>query len=468
MSDIYNEKEYTKLSDLILNENLEKEILPSDRLNEFPIPTQDVGMLIDTFLLSEGSARLNLATFCQTNMDPDAVKLMGDNLSKNSIDKTEYPNTTKIEGRCINIIAHLWNAPDKNFVGTSTVGSSEACMLAGMAMKMRWEEHAKREGIEFGGITGKKPNLIMSSAYQVCWEKFATYWDVDLIEIPLTEDAITLDIDAAMEAINEYTIGIVPILGVTYTGLYDNVKELNDRLEEYNKDAKHPLYIHVDGASGGMFAPFKQPNLQWDFRLKWVASISTSGHKYGLVYPGIGWVLWKDKNFLPEKLSFDVSYLGGSLTTLGINFSRSASQILGQYYVFTKYGYDGITSIHERTNKMAKLITKGLEELGCFDIINDGSVLPIVCYKLKEDSDICWSLYDLSDRLAMKGWQVPTYPLPGNMENNIVQRIVCRADLAFSMTNQLVETFKESVEKLNSMEGFCKRDEEGKPYGFTH
>ncbi len=450
-----------------LYELAEGDILPKEELNDFVVPPAHAAHLIDTFLISEGSARQNLATFCQTYMDPEAKTLIANSLSKNSIDKTEYPQTAEIEERCINILAKLWNAPGADFIGTSTIGSSEACQLAGMAMKVRWEEYAKKKKMPFGGCTEKTPNLIISSAYQVCWEKFSTFWDVELREVPLTEDSLTLDVSAAIDAIDEYTIGIVPILGVTYTGSYDDIERLDAAVEEYNKSAEHKIPIHVDGASGAMFAPFTNKHLKWDFRLKNVVSISTSGHKYGLVYPGIGWVVWKEKSFVPKKLSFDVSYLGGSLTTLGVNFSRSASQIIAQYYVFFRYGFSGMQEIHLKTSQVAQMICERLKKYDLFDFYNEGTELPILCYKLKDNADVGWTLYDLSDRLMMKGWQVPTYPLPSCLEEKIVQRIVCRADFSHSMANQLVDTFDEAIEVLNKAHVTVHANQTDS-YGFTH
>ena len=295
--------------------------MPKDKLNEYPLRPEFAKALIENQLLNEGNARLNLATFCQTYMDKEAVELMAMTLEKNAIDKSEYPQTAELENRCVDIIADLWNVQeDEEFLGTSTVGSSEACMLAGMAMKFRWRNSAKARGVD---INKQLPNLIISSAYQVCWKKFCVYWDIEMREVPLDKDC-AMDIDKAMELVDEYTIGIVGIMGNTYTGAYDDIKALDDKVSEYNMEHEHELVIHIDGASGAMFAPFTEPELEWDFRLPNVVSISTSGHKYGLTYPGVGWVIWRDKKYMPEELIFEVSYLGGSMPTMAINFSRSA------------------------------------------------------------------------------------------------------------------------------------------------
>lgn len=301
--------------------------LPKYKLAQQSIEPRVAYQLVQDEMLDEGNARLNLATFCQTYMEPEAVKLMSQTLEKNAIDKSEYPRTTEIENRCVNMIADLWNASEKEkFMGTSTIGSSEACMLGGMAMKFSWRKRAEKLGLD---INAKKPNLVISSGYQVCWEKFCVYWDIEMREVPMDKEHMSINLDKVMDYVDEYTIGVVGIMGITYTGRYDDIKALDNLIEEYNKQTDYKVYIHVDAASGGLYAPFVEPELEWDFRLKNVISINTSGHKYGLVYPGVGWVLWRDKKYLPEELIFKVSYLGGELPTMAINFSHSASQLIG-------------------------------------------------------------------------------------------------------------------------------------------
>lgn len=441
------------------------ETIPKYKLGEKSISPQIVYRLIKDDLLDEGNARQNLATFCQTYMDDEAVKLMSETLEKNAIDKSEYPETAELENRCVNMIANLWNVPKENkYMGTSTVGSSEACMLGGMAMKFHWRNRAKALGMD---MTNRKPNLVISSGYQVCWEKFCVYWDVEMRLVPMDENHLSIDVDKVLDYVDENTIGVVGILGITYTGKYDNIKALDSKLEEYNKKHDLSVYIHVDGASGGMFAPFINPELEWDFRLKNVVSINTSGHKYGLVYPGIGWVLWKDEEYLPKELVFEVSYLGGKMPTMAINFSRSASQIIGQYYNFLRYGFEGYRQIHQRTKDVAIYLADEIEKTGLFEIYNNGENLPIVCYKLKEEAKVNWSLYDLADRLLMKGWQVPAYPLPEDLQDIIIQRFVCRSDLSRNLAELLVRDIKAAINDLNNARFLNKEDKKG-VQGFTH
>ncbi|EHK2362931.1 glutamate decarboxylase [Clostridium perfringens] len=441
------------------------ESIPKYELAKKSIAPQVAYRLIKDDLLDEGNARQNLCTFCQTYMDDEAVKLMAETLEKNAIDKSEYPQTTDLENRCVNILADLWNAPkDESFMGTSTVGSSEACMLGGMAMKFRWRNRAKALGMD---VTSRKPNLVISSGYQVCWEKFCVYWDIEMRLVPMDEEHMSINVDKVLDYVDDYTIGVVGILGITYTGKYDDIKALDKKLEEYNKTAKLTVPMHIDAASGGMFAPFIEPELEWDFRLKNVVSISTSGHKYGLVYPGIGWVLWRDKEYLPQELVFDVSYLGGKIPTMAINFSRSASQIIGQYYNFLRYGFEGYRQIHQRTKDVAMFLASELEKTGLFQIYNNGENLPIVCYKLRDDVNVDWTLYDLADRLLMKGWQVPAYPLPADLQDTIIQRIVCRADLSHNLAELYLRDLKAAIEDLNNARVLNQKSKTG-VQGFTH
>jgi glutamate decarboxylase len=279
---------------------------------------------------------------------------------------------------------------------------------------------------------------------------------------------MSLDAEKVMDYVDEYTIGIVGILGITYTGKYDDIQALDKKVEAFNKETGRELGIHVDAASGGMFAPFVTPELEWDFRLKNVVSINTSGHKYGLVYPGIGWIIWKDRKDLPEKMVFNVSYLGGEMPTMAINFSRSASQIIGQYYNFYRFGFDGYKEIHKRTRKVAMKVSEAIEQTDLFDIYNNGDNIPIICYKLKEDADVNWNLYDLADRLQMRGWQVPAYPLPEDLDNIIIQRFVCRGDFAMNSANALIKDIHAAIKELNAANVSMHANEGKHTQGFTH
>jgi glutamate decarboxylase len=430
------------------------------------MPPHEAYRMVMDELLDEGNARQNLATFCQTYMEDEAVRLISQTLAKNAIDKSEYPRTAEIETRCVAMIANLWNAPAAmKHIGTSTVGSSEACMLGGMALKFRWRKLAQAAGID---VKAKNPNLVISSGYQVCWEKFCVYWDIEMRTVPMDANHQSLNIDLAMASVDEYTIGVVGILGITYTGKYDDIAALDKRLSEYNRTAKVPVHIHIDAASGGFYTPFVEPELAWDFRLDNVVSINASGHKYGLVYPGIGWIVWKDEGYLPEELIFKVSYLGGEMPTLAINFSRSASQILAQYYNFIRFGREGYQKIHEKTRDVAVYLTEAVNNIGVFEIINDGTALPLVCYRLKEEAKVEWTLYDLADHLLMRGWQVPAYPLPADLQDIVIQRYVIRADFSMNMAAAFAEDFRQAIEDLNHARMLRPQERRRGKHGFTH
>lgn len=447
--------------------SLESDILlPREKINQKAINPDVAYRLVADEMMHDGNPRYNLATFVQTYMEPMAKQVMIDTISTNAIDKAEYPQTTEVEKRCVKIIADLWHAPkDEDFMGTSTVGSSEACMLGGMAMKFRWRKRAQALGID---INAKKPNLVVSSGFQVVWEKFCVYWDIELRQIPMTADCMTLDPDAAIKACDEYTIGIVPIMGITYTGGYDDIVAINDKLNEYNKTAKLSVPIHVDAASGGLYLPFVDPDLTWDFRLNNVVSISTSGHKFGLVYPGLGWVMWRDKQYLPEELLFQVAYLGAFEPTFQINFSRPGSQIWAQYFNFVRWGFEGYKAVHEKSRDVGLFLAKGIKELAIFDILNDGKNIPIICWSLKKDANKAWTEYDLSDRLRYYGWQLPAYPLPKNLDDVTIMRVVVRADQSMEQMSLLLRDIKDSIEYLDAHMKVKAAAPAVKAKGYTH
>jgi glutamate decarboxylase len=435
-------------------------VLPKTKLRNNPMPAEAAYRLMKDDMSDEGNARMNLATFCQTYMEPEAVKLMAETLDTNAIDKSEYPQMAQMENRCVDIISDLWHGKLGETIGCSTVGSSEACQLAGMAMKFYWRDKATVAGID---INAKRPNLVISSGYQVCWEKFCVYWDVEIRTVPMDKDHLSLNLDTVLDYVDEYTIGIVAILGITYTGKFDDIKGLDAILTAYNKTVKIPVQIHVDAASGGLYSPFVQPELEWDFQLENVRSISTSGHKYGLVYPGIGWVLWKKREYLPERLIFEVTYLGGTEPTMAINFSRSGAQIVGQYYVFSRYGRKGLELVHQATARVAQMVVEGLKDYNIFDFYNEGDTIPVVAFALKPDKK--WSLYELSDRLRMHGWQVPAYPMPDNIKDVVVLRFVFRADFSETMAEQLLEDMRMEIDYL---ERHVKDDAPGKNKHYKH
>ncbi|HXH36899.1 MAG TPA: glutamate decarboxylase [Plantibacter sp.] len=390
--------------------------------------------LVHDETMLDGNARLNLATFVGTWMDEHADRLYAESYDKNMVDKDEYPRTAAIEERCWKILANLWHVPDaEQAIGTSTIGSSEGAMLGGLALKRRWQ-HARRAA----GKSTDRPNLVMSSAVQVCWEKFCNYWDVEARLVPISEDHKTLDGHDLANHVDENTIGVIAIMGVTYTGMYEPVAEIAAALDAIQAATGLDIPIHVDGASGGMVAPFLQPELTWDFQLDRVHSINTSGHKYGGVYPGVGWVVWRERSLLPADLVFDVNYLGGSMPSFALNFSRPGAQVVLQYYLFLRLGIDGFTKMQRALQEAATYLSAGIAAIEAFELWNDGTDIPVFAWRQRDGHTKNWTLYDLSDRLRMKGWLVPAYPMPDDLGDLVVQRIVVRNGLSLELAQDLL------------------------------
>jgi len=416
--------------------------VPKNRMPEEMASAEAVYRLIHDELLLDGSSRLNMATFVTTWMEPEAETLMAESFDKNMIDKDEYPQTAEIERRCVNIVADLFNAPaGGDAVGVSTVGSSEAVMLGGLAMKWRW-----RQRREATGQSTDKPNMVMGSNVQVVWEKFCRYWDVEAHYVPVAEDRFTVAPDDVMARVDENTIGVIPILGTTYTGEFEPVGEIHDRVVAYNTANGTDIPIHVDAASGGFVAPFLHPHLEWDFRLPQVKSINVSGHKYGLTYPGIGFVVWRSKDDLPEDLIFHVNYLGGDMPTFTLNFSRPGNQIVGQYYNFVRLGREGYLRIMEYLRDVAVHLSTEIAAMGPFEVVSDGSAEPVLAFKLKDPSR--YTVFHVSDELRMGGWQVPAYTMPENATDVAVLRIVVREGFGMDLASDLLEALQRAVAHL--------------------
>ncbi len=448
----------------------EARVAPKYEMPEGMMPGEVAYQIVHDEAMLDGNSRLNLATFVTTWMDDYARKVMTENMDKNMIDKTEYPQTAEIERRCVNILAKLWNSPEKPYcTGTSTVGSSEACMLGGIAALKRWQKRRKAKGLPID-----KPNFIISTCMQVVWEKFAIYWDVEMRMIPVTAEKITLDPQDVIKACDENTICVVPIQGVTITGLNDNVKEIHDALDKLNTEKGWEICIHVDAATGGFIHPFIDPETVWDFRLKWVLSISTSGHKFGLVYPGVGWVVWKDKQYLPEEMNFAVNYLGANIPSISINFSRPGNQVLAQYYQFMRLGKEGYKKVQQNCLNVCLYLKEQLKKMGIFEFFSNDMPNPLFIWKLKDDPNRKWTLYDLSDALHVEGWQVPAYTMPKAMEDVIIMRVVVRQGTGFDLADLLMEDIKRCVNQLDALKEptnsalMWAKKEPQKPRGFNH
>ena len=424
---------------------------PVDKIPDGPTNPDIAYQMVKDETFAQTQPRLNLATFVTTYMDEYATRLMNEAININYIDETEYPRIAVMNGKCINIIANLWNTPEKAAwkTGALAIGSSEACMLGGIAAWIRWRERRQKEGKPFD-----KPNFVISTGYQVVWEKFAQLWQIEMRQVPLTLEKTTLDPQEALKMCDENTICIVPIQGVTWTGLNDDVEALDAALDEFNASTGYNIPIHVDAASGGFILPFLDPERKWDFRLKWVLSISTSGHKFGLVYPGLGWVVWKDKQWLPDVMSFSVNYLGAEISQVGLNFSRPAAQILGQYYQFIRLGFEGYKEIQANSLAIAKYIHDTVGEMAEFRPYSPEVPNPIVAWLMKPDyqKTAKWTLFDLQDKLAQKGWMVPAYTLPADIQDIVVMRVLCKQGFSRDMADQLIGDIRFALKELNALE----------------
>ena len=403
--------------------------------------------LISNELLLDGSARLNLATFVTTWMPPQAGVLMAHTADKNMIDKDEYPQTAEIERRCVNIIGRLWQAPGSGDVtGTSTTGSSEAAMLGGLALKWRWRERMRE-----ANKPADRPNLVTGTNVQVCWEKFCRYWDVEPRLVPMEGDRLHLGAAEAVAMCDENTIGVVAVLGSTFDGSYEPVKEICSALDQLAREGGPDVPVHVDAASGGFVAPFVQPELEWDFRLDRVQSINASGHKYGLVYPGVGWAIWRDKQALPKDLVFDVNYLGGSMPTFALNFSRPGSEVIAQYFMFVSLGHAGYGAIQQGSSRVAQHIAREVATMGPYQLITDGSELPVFAFTLAPEVKN-YSVFDVSARLREEGWLVPAYTFPANRQDLAVLRVVVRAGMSYDMADLFLAAMRKQTASLEALQ----------------
>ena len=416
--------------------------IPRNELPEGEISPEIAYQIVHDELMLDGNARLNVATFVSTWMEPQAERLMFECFDKNMIDKDEYPQTADLEMRCVGMLSSLWHAPDTEGVGCSTTGSSEAAMLGGLALKRRWQKRRRAEG-----KPADAPNLVMGINVQVCWEKFANYWDVEMRLVPMEGDRFNLSAEEAVKLCDENTIGVVAILGSTYDGSYEPVKQIADALDDLQARTGLDVPLHVDGASGAFIAPFIDPELEWDFRLPRVASINASGHKYGLVYPGVGWIVWRDAASLPEDLIFWVNYLGDNMPTFALNFSRSGAQIVGQYYNFLRLGFDGYRRVQGYAREVATSLSARIAEMGPFKLITRGDELPVFAFTLEDGIDN-FTVFDVSNAMRERGWQVPAYTFPANRTDLAALRVVVKRGFTHDMADMLVGDLARQLPRL--------------------
>ena len=416
--------------------------VPKNRLPRRGVAASAAYQVVHDELLLDGSSRLNLATFVTTWMEREARDLMAECADKNMIDKDEYPQTAELERRCVGMLAELWHAPGHGrATGCSTTGSSEAAMLAGLALKWRWRDRRRA-----AGLADDRPNLVMGANVQVCWEKFCRYFDVEPRLVPVGPDATYLTPEAAAAACDERTIGVVAVLGSTYDGSYEPVADIAAALDGLAAGGGPDVAMHVDAASGGFVAPFLDPDLAWDFRLERVASINASGHKYGLVYPGVGWAVWRDSEALPEDLVFDVAYLGGHMPTFALNFSRPGAQVVAQYYTFLRLGHDGYRAVQQAARDTARWLADDLTGRGPFRRVGAEHGIPVVTVALADGEP--FDVYELSDALRSRNWLLPAYPMPPALQDVDVLRVVVRNGFGRDLAGMLAGAVHDEVAEL--------------------
>jgi len=423
--------------------------VPRYEIPEEGMPARAAYQLIHDELNLDGNPSLNLATFVTTWMEPEARILIDENLHKNFIDQDEYPKTAEIQDRVVNMLSRLFNSPEETeSVGTSTLGSSEAIMLGLLAHKWSWKKRRQAEGKPYD-----KPNIVMGIDVHTVWEKFARYFDVEPRIIPMTNDRFTITADEVADHLDENTICVGGVVGTTFTGQVDPIKDINDLLIDVKEKKGWDIPMHVDAASGGFIAPFAYPELEWDFRLERVKSINVSGHKFGLVYPGVGWLVFRDKPDLPEDLIFHINYLGGEMPSYTLNFSKGSSMMLAQYYNLLRLGKKGyqniVSNMMGNADYLADIILKGER----FELLGAAKYLPVLAFKLKEPKG--YTVFDISEKLREKGWIVPAYTLPRNADDIAVLRVVVKENFSREMADDLAG---DSFDSFKELEGVVKKE----------
>ncbi|GAB5036340.1 glutamate decarboxylase [Nannochloropsis oceanica] len=420
--------------------------IPKHELPDTPLPANVVKTLIDDEMILDGTPRMNLATFVTTYMEKECEELMMDAARKNYIDIDEYPQTYEIQKRCVNMLSRLWHAPlepEEDATGTSTVGSSEAIMLAVLNMKWAWRKKRIAQGKPHD-----KPNLVCGSNVQVCWEKAMRYFEVEERLADVSPDCLVLTAERAKPLIDENTIGVCPILGSTFNGEFEDVQAIHDMLEALNAETGWDVPIHVDAASGGFIAPFINPDLVWDFRLPLVKSINASGHKFGLVYAGVGWLCFREKPALQQELTFTVDYLGGSQSSMTLNFSRGASQLVGQYYNFLRLGKEGYREVMTNAMENARYLREALLATGKVEIV-DKEHMPLVAFALKPNLDILYTVFEIQDKLRERGWIIPAYRCSKGAEKLCIMRVVVKENFSRDLAELLVDDFQKAMAYLD-------------------
>jgi glutamate decarboxylase len=429
------------------------EAAPDHKLPEYGMTSVDAMRLIGEELVLDGIPMRNLATFVTTWMEPEAQRIIAENLHRNFIDHAEYPQTAEIEQRCIRMLAHLFHAPGET-TGARCQGSSEAIMLGALSLKWKW-----RQRREAANKDATRPNLIFGGDVHVVWEKFCRYFDVEPRIIPLQPDKYTIGPEDVEPFIDENTIGVAAVLGTTFTGHADDIRGINHLLVRLRDEKGLDVPLHVDGASGGFVWPFLYPDSEWDFRLEQVRSINVSGHKFGMVYPGIGWLIFRERADLAEDLVFYENYLGKTDATFTLNFSTGSAMVLAQYYNFVRFGFHGYTYLMETMQRNAHALAKRIADVGHFRLVGaDGAEqLPLVAFQLTDGHN--YDEFDVASQLAAeRGWMVPAYSLPPNAQHVTIMRALVKLTLSHTLATTLADDIAEACGTLERKGGLHEID----------
>lgn len=414
--------------------------VPKFRLPDHGMAPEAAYRLVHDELNLDGNPALNLASFVTSWMEPQADQLAVETLGKNMIDQDEYPQTEAIHERVVSMIGRLFHAPrDATPVGTATIGSSEAIMLAMLAHRTSWRNRRKA-----AGLPHDRPNLVIGADVHTCWEKFTRYFDVEARVAPMGPDRYTLSAADVEARVDENTIAVGGLLGTTFTGQIDDLGEIDALLQRVNADNGWQVPLHIDAASGGFLAPFTRPELAWDFRLPSVRSINVSNHKFGGVYPGMGTVVFRDRSDLPEELVFHIDYLGGDMPNYSLNFSRPSTSVLLQYYTFLRLGHRGYERIAHAMRENAEALTDGLLATGAFVALHDRASFPVVVVRAADPDAL--DVFRLSDGLRRRGWIVPAYPLPPDAHETNVLRMVVKESFSRDMVDLLLADVRRELE----------------------
>ena len=405
--------------------------IPKYRVPAEGVAAEAAYQLVHDELNLDGNPALNLASFVTSWMEPQADRLAAETLAKNLIDQDEYPQTEVVHQRVVSMIGRLFHAPShQRPTGTTTIGSSEAIMLAMLAHKRTWQRRR-----EAAGLPADRPNMVMGADVHTCWEKFARYFEVEARVVPMEDGRYTIGAEQVEPLLDERTIAVAGLLGTTFTGQMDDLRSIDELLTRLASEQGRQIPLHIDAASGGFILPFSEPDEAWDFRLPSVRSINVSNHKFGLVYPGMGTVIFRDAGDLPEELVFHINYLGGDMPNYSLNFSRPSSSVILQYFAFLRLGRAGYEEIVATVLENAQTLARKLGGLDGLELITDGSRFPIVALRASDPETL--DLTELSHRVRERGWIVPAYTLPPNAEHITVLRMVVKENLSRDMVDTL-------------------------------